>query len=93
MRRHSLNPDEGIYEALHRAVVAKFLPSMAREAFEEMLFKMQIKPNETLQQINYNWNKEIQARANDNQNVHDEIMIPETLFYDNEQVKFFLNIV
>lgn len=91
MERHSLNPDEGLYEALHRATLSKFLPSVIREAFEEKLFEMQIKPNQRLHQLDSNWNISAQTISNENQNARDVIMIPETLFYDNEQVIIFIN--
>lgn len=91
MERHLLNPDETLYEALHRATLSKFLPSVVREAFEEKLFEMQIKPNERLQLLDSNWNISAQTISNENQNVRDKIMVPETLFYDNEQVIIFIN--
>lgn len=85
-------PEEGIYEAIHRAVLAKFLPLVIREALEENILKWNIKKpslNGSLTtKIDINWTNTTESN-NSQTMIHHEIMIPQTVFYDNEQVNTY----
>jgi len=43
-RRLSIYPDESLYEAIHKACLSKFLPSLARNTLVLMLAKAGIEP-------------------------------------------------
>lgn len=45
LRRHSLNSSEGIYEAVKRSAMSRFLPPVTKTAFEKALSDVGIAPD------------------------------------------------
>ena len=91
MKRHSLYPEEGIYNATYRAALGKFLPPIVKQTFQSLLLKSGIRHHNFEPTLSFDQ----LIRTNDDQkngvshpqdNTPKETMIPTTLFFDNEQV-------
>lgn len=81
---------------MQRAALARFLPTVVREAFEEKVQQAGILPSRLLEEKNnYNvqnlsWIKNLQkTKFNETKSPYDEAMIPDVIFYDNKQVTHF----
>uniref|UniRef100_A0A914H1R8 VWFA domain-containing protein n=1 Tax=Globodera rostochiensis TaxID=31243 RepID=A0A914H1R8_GLORO len=75
LRRHSAYPDEGIFEAIHRAALTRFVPP--HDELDKMREKMKPSSKE-MSSIEENGGK-VGVRS------VDEAMVPSTLFFDNPQ--------
>lgn len=83
-QRYDLNPEDCLHFALSRSVLAKFLPSVTKTAFNQALDKYDINP--IPQQSNVIDAREKLRNEESNRSV-DETLIPKVLFYENEQVR------
>jgi hypothetical protein len=99
LHRHSLHPEEGIYDAVHRAALSRFLPIIVRRAFESSMREAGIVPDSKKDKTTEaKWplkktemNKKIDTEKeteNSRGGPAAEAMIPSTLFFDNPQVLF-----
>ncbi|KAI1716295.1 AAA domain (dynein-related subfamily) domain-containing protein [Ditylenchus destructor] len=89
LRRNALNPEEGIYEAVERAALAKFLPSVIREAFESKLQSLGILPDRHKgNDLDESWKERLlnaKDASSEGNSFYEETMVPDIVFYDNVQ--------
>lgn len=78
---------------MQRAALARFLPTVVREAFEEKVQQAGILPLRLLQEEdlqNSNWIENLKkSEITETKSLYDEAMVPDVIFYDNKQVKYF----
>ncbi|KAI6205157.1 Von Willebrand factor A domain-containing protein 8 [Aphelenchoides besseyi] len=86
LRRHAANPTEGVYEAIHRAALARFLPTVTKTAFENTLQKQGIEPTTSNKTSDEQLKEQLLSISRTgNVNAADATMIPDIVFFQNEQ--------
>uniref|UniRef100_A0A1I7YH63 VWFA domain-containing protein n=1 Tax=Steinernema glaseri TaxID=37863 RepID=A0A1I7YH63_9BILA len=87
MERHSLFKDqECIHDAISRAALSRFLPSITKTAFESALIDAGFAPKPADQKTMSNWKQKlIDIGAKRNNSAEMQTMVPDILFYDNKQ--------
>uniref|UniRef100_A0A7E4ZTR3 von Willebrand factor A domain-containing protein 8 n=1 Tax=Panagrellus redivivus TaxID=6233 RepID=A0A7E4ZTR3_PANRE len=85
IRRHTQNQKEGIYDAIHRATLARFMPGITRSAFEKALSEEGIGPDSLLPDtVEHDGWRERLSHA-DKTTSGNESMVPDIVFFDNKQ--------
>lgn len=87
LHRYSQNPDEGIFDGIHRAALSRFMPSITRTAFDKALAEAGIGPDAKSEASgNDDWRQRLSA-TNASASVEHESMVPDIVFFDNKQVR------
>ncbi|KAL3080777.1 hypothetical protein niasHS_014882 [Heterodera schachtii] len=101
LRRHSAHPEEGIFDAVQRAALTRFVPPIVRRAFDATLAEIGIVPDGKKKHAEFEKEEleKMRKRAEVPEGMSsvkeseakiggrpaDEAMIPSTLFFDNPQ--------
>uniref|UniRef100_A0A183C171 VWFA domain-containing protein n=1 Tax=Globodera pallida TaxID=36090 RepID=A0A183C171_GLOPA len=100
LRRNSAYPDEGIFEAIHRAALTRFVPPVVRQAFEATLAEIGIVPDaKKKHSFKHDELEKMREKMKPSKGMPsigenggkvgvrsvDEAMVPSTLFFDNPQ--------
>jgi MoxR-like ATPase len=91
-RRMQKFPDEGVYQTVHKACLARFLPALPREALDKAMAEMGIEKPEAVSEEGAEVICQVQdgvlTLGNTSTPVYapdNKTKIPETLFYDTHQ--------
>uniref|UniRef100_A0A914Y303 Uncharacterized protein n=1 Tax=Panagrolaimus superbus TaxID=310955 RepID=A0A914Y303_9BILA len=90
LRRYTQNPDEGIFNAIHRSALSRFMPTITRTAFDKALSEAGIAKAGSSQDDSWK-ERLLETSKKSSDSVEHESMVPDIVFFDNKQVCFNLN--
>jgi midasin (ATPase involved in ribosome maturation) len=86
LRRHASNQSEGIFEAVQRSALSRFLPTVTRTAFEKCLQDFSVPAEKPADMDSISLMKELASISrNEFSSIVDESMVPDIVFHENKQ--------
>jgi hypothetical protein len=89
LRRHAANKNEGIFEAVQRAILFNFLPKITRTAILKCLKDFGIEPTQKEQLDSNGLTKQLASLKRNDHSLESESLVPDILFFENKQVRVF----
>lgn len=88
LRSHSVDKTESIYDAVQRTTLSRFLPATTRGSLVKLLKDFDILPNKKETFINKkDLDIQLASISRDEVSLEHESLIPDTVFFDNAQVR------